>query len=226
MNQIIIDNKHKIDTACQLCFYKLSDYNKAVEEFHQKRHEITNAVIYSQREQERQVNEAAETLSKAAQVCYDEIKHNLDTMRGAAAEMENLLDIGEDLQNALSVVKKLGQAMPRETRFGLVRQFKGQKQALLILKAAYEDAGLVAELYFEGLVFSADTYLDKLDDMAHRIVAQPGQDSLVVISFGTELEKFADSLGVELTKRFGDIAGTYAGLTDVLRSAAGLGTAD
>lgn len=225
MNQIIIENRHKIDTACQLCFYTLDKYNKAVEAFHEEKRKIT-ATPYIQQEQERLVNRAAETLRNTALAHYEEIKHSLGDIRTAAVEMENLLDVGEDLQNALSVIKALGKSLPSETRVGLVNQFKGQRQALTILKTAYESADISAEPYFEGMIFSSSAALDQLDDMAYRIVMQPGTDLMVVVSFGTELEKFALSLGVELTKHFRDIVDTTAATNQQLRAAAGLGASD
>ena len=223
MNQIIIDNRHKIDTACQLCFYALDKYNAAVEAFQEEKRRII-ATPYIQQEQERMVNQAAEALGKTAQAHYEEIKQNLEAIRTAAGEMENLLDIGEDLQNALSVVKTLGKSLPSETRVGLVDQFKGQRQALTILKSAYESVDISAEPYFEGLIFSSSAALDQLDDMAYRIVAQPGTNLLVAVSFGTELEKFAVSLGVGLSKSFSGIVDTSGALNGQLRAVMGLGS--
>ena len=225
MNQIIIDNRHKIGAVCQLCFYELDKYNKAVEAFHAEKHRIA-ATPYIQQEQERMVARAAEALSNTANGHYTEIKKNLDMIREAANEMEGLLDIGEDLQNALSVVKALGKDVPNETLWALVNQFKGQKQALAILKVAYEAANISAEPYFKGLIFNASNELDQLDDMAYRMVVQPGADDMIVIRIGTALEKFALSLGVELTKRFRDIVDTSDALNRQLRAVAGVGTAD
>lgn len=225
MNQIIIDNRHKIDTACQLCFYALDKYHKACQTFNEEKRRIA-ATPYIQQEQERMVNKAAETLSNAANGHYTEIKKNLDVIREAANEMEGLLDIGEDLQNALSVVKALGADMPSETRLGLVDQFKGQRQALIVLKAAYASAGIAAEPYFEGLIFRVSGVLDELDDRAHRITGQPGENMLVAVSFGRELEKFAVSMGVELTKRFEDIVDASDALNRQMRAVMGLGAVD
>lgn len=225
MNQIIIDNRHKIDSACQICFYALDKYHKACQAFNEEKRRIA-ASPYIQQEQERMVNRAAEALSNTVNGYYAEIKSNLDMIREAANEMEGLLDIGEDLQNALSVVKTLGAGMPSETRLGLVDQFKGQRQALIVLKSAYDSVGIAAEPYFEGLIFNASGVMDELDDRAYRITGQPGTNLMVAVSFGRELEKFAVSMGVELTKSFGDIVDTSNALNEQLRAVMGLGAND
>ena len=221
MNQNIVDNRHKIDTACQSCFFALDKYHKAVNAFNEEKRRIA-ATPYIQQEQERMVNTAADKLKAAVQGLYEEIKRNLDTIRAAAGAMENLLDIGEDLQNALSVVKALGAALPGETRIKLVEQFKGQRQALSLLKAAYESVGITAQPYFQGLILDTANELDALDDEAYRMVAAPGENMMVTVSFGSNLEKLAESLGVELTKRFREIVDTADALNAQLRAAMGL----
>lgn len=225
MNQIIIDNRHKIDTACQLCFYALDKYHKAVEAFQKEKSRIA-ALPYVQSEQERLVNQAAESLAKTVQAHYEEIKHNLEDIRTAAGAMENLLDVGQDLQNALSVVKALGSAMPEDTRHELVEQFKGQYKALIILKAAYLAASISAAYYFDGLLFKSADVLDELDDMAYRIAVQPGGNMLAAITFGRKLEKFAVSMGVDLTRKYWDIVDDSSAIDAQIRAAAGLGAAD
>lgn len=225
MNQTVIDNRQTIGAACRNCFHTLDRYHKAVEAFHEEKRRIA-ATPYIQQEQERMVNKAAEALSNAAHGFYEEIKHNLDAIRVAAGEMENLMDIGLDLQNALSVVNALGQSMPSETRMKLVEQFKGQRQALTILKTAYETSGIDPEPYFEGLILDTSKVLDELDDKAYRMVMQPGVNMLVAINFGSDLEKFAESLGVRLTEKYRDMVNTSEALNRLMRAAAGLGTND
>lgn len=222
MNRIIVDNRHKIDTACQSCFLTLDKYHKAVNAFHEEKRRIA-ALPYIQAEQERMVARAADALQVSAQSHYDEIKHNLDVIRKAAGEMESLMDIGEDLQNALSVIKALGGSLPGETRIKLVEQFKGQRQALSLLKAAYETTGITAEPYFKGLIFEASRTMDELDDQAHRLMSKPGENMMVAVNFGSNLEKFAESLGVELAKKFREVVDTSDALNAQLRAVMGLG---
>ena len=168
------------------------------------------------------VNQASDALKNSAQGSYEEIKRNLDTIRAAAGEMESLMDIGEDLQNALSVVKALGASLPGESRIKLVEQFKGQRQALSLLKAAYESAGITAQPYFQGLILNSAKEIDALDDKAYRMVAAPGENVMIAVNFGRDLEKFAESLGVDLTKKFGEIVDTADALNAQLRAAMGL----
>lgn len=225
MNQIIIDNRHKINTACQNCFHALNKYHKAVEAFHEEKRRIS-ASPYIQAVQEQMVSSAAESLAKTAQIQYEEISRNLADIRHAAGAMESLLDVGEALQNALSVVKVLGSAMPEETRRRLVEQFKGQYQALVILKAAYEAVNLPAEHYFNGLLFSSAGELDELDNMAYRLVIQPGTDVLAEFKFGSKLEKFVVSLGVDLSPKYRDVVDISNAMNEQIRVAAGLGAVD
>lgn len=224
MNQIIKDNQHKIDTACHLCFLTLDKCSMAMKEFSAEERRISE-LPYIQEEKERMVKRATDVLGSALQKHYEEIKGNLESMRKAAAEMDAVLDVGLDFQNALSVVKALGKDMPEKSISVLVAQFKGQNHALTLLKAAMESEGIVStEHYFKDLIFNAAGTLDQLDDLAYRIAAQPDQWALVC--FGNELEKFAQSLGVELTKKFRDMVDTSEALNQQILAAAGVGTAD
>lgn len=223
MNQTIIDNRRKIDTACRSCFLTLDKYHKAVEAFGEEKRRIA-AMPYIQQEQERLVDRAAESLNNTVQGFYEDVRRELDVIRQAAGEMEALVDIGDDLQNALAVVTSLGKALPGETRIRLVERFKGQTQALIILKAAYEVAGIQTEPYFKGLIFSTSQALDNLDELAHRMTVKPGANMMLAVNFGSELEKFAESLGVELTSKFRETADVTATLNAQLRAAMGLST--
>ena len=221
MNQIIIDNRHKIDTACSLCFSELEKYNNDQKAFHDERSRV-NALPYIQSEKEKMVNDAATALAEKANRHYNEIHSNLEDIRAAALEMESLMDIGEDLQNALSVVKTLGKDVPFETRSALVEPFKGQRQALVILKAAYEGADLGTEPYFKGLVIDTAKEVDKLDDEAYSLVGQAGKNILPAFTFAKNLEGFADVLGVKLTKRFSDMVDGSEARNEQMRAVMGL----
>ena len=221
MNKTIIDNRHKIDTACQSCFYVLDKYHKAVNAFNEEKRRIASTP-YIQQEQERMANQASDALKNTVQGFYEDIQRNLDVIRTAAEEMDRLLDIGEDLQNALSVVKTLGSALPGETRIKLVEQFKGQRQALSLLKAAYASAGIAAEAYFQGVILNTVNELQELNDMASRMVSAPGENMMVAVTFGSNLEKFAEAMGVDLTKKFREIVDTSDALNAQLRAVMGL----
>ena len=222
MNQTAIENRHKIDTACQLCFYKVDEYYKAVTAFNAEKQRIAALIQYSEPEKERQVKVAMESLHDTIQGYYAEIKKNLDVIRTAATEMENLMDIGEDLQNAISVVKALGKALPVESRLKIVEPFKGQRQALTLLKAAYAAEEITDKPYFEGLIINVASELDALEDRAYHLTIQPGTNTIVAVNFGSALEKFATTMGCELTKKFRDIVDTTDVMTAQIRAAAGL----
>ena len=222
MNPTVNENRHKIDTACQLCFYKIDEYYKAVSAFNVDKHRIAALVQYSEQEKERQLKAAMESLHNTVQGYYAEIKKNLDVIRTAATEMENLMDIGEDLQNAISVVKALGKALPAESRLKIVEPFKGQRQALTLLKAAYAAEEITDKPYFEGLIINVADELDALEDKAYRLTVQPGTDTIVAVNFGSALEKFAAAMGCKLTKKFRDIVDTTEAMNAQIRAAAGL----
>lgn len=225
MNQTVIDNRHKIDTACQSCFFALDKYHKAVEGFGAEKQRIAS-MPYIQAEKERLVNQAADTLRNAVQGHCEQIQRELDTIRTAAEEMQNLIDIGEDLQNALSVVKSLGKALPPEVRSKLAEQFRGQYQALTMLKAAYEAVEITAEPYFKGLIFNAPQAVKDLEDKAASLADKPGENMMVAFNFGNDLEKLAQALGVELPTRYRDAVDTSAAMSRQLRAVMGLSTGD
>lgn len=222
MNQTAIENRHKIATACQLCFYEIDKYYKAVTAFNAEKQRIATLLQYTEQEKERQIKVALESLQNTVQGYYAEIKKNLGEIRTAATEMENLMDIGEDLQNALSVVKALGKALPVESRLKIVEPFKGQRQALTLLKAAYLAADIVDKPYFEGLIIDVTGELGLLEDKAYRLTIQPGTDTIVGVNLGSALEKFAATMGCELTKKFRDIVDSTEAINAQIRAAAGL----
>ena len=104
----------------------------------------------------------------------------------------------------------------------MVDQFKGQRQALIILKAAYEAAGIAAETYFEGLILNASAALDRLEEQAIHIPTSTGTNMLAVFGFGRALETFAKSICVELTKSLDDIVDTESMRSGATRVAMGL----
>lgn len=225
MNRIVIDNRHKIDTACQLVFSQLGRYDAAVDTFRAEKLRI-KPLPYIEQEKEKMVNKAAAALAQSANQSYAEIHAQLEIIGVAAGEMENLLDLGEDLQNALSVVKHLSKELPSDIRFSLVEQFKGQKKALEILKSAYEASGIDSQPYFKGLIFDTDSYIEKLDSSAYTISIQPEAGMLKVSAFAKEIETFADLMGVELSKKASDWYDTSKYYEAELRAAFGVGSND
>ena len=156
MNSMIYSGRETIDQAAGRCFQALAAYNETVRAYQNKCREI-DPLPFIQEEKERMKAKVAEKMYQDVRGQHETILAELDKIALAAEGMEALLDIGEDLQNALTVVKSLGAAMPSNLRFSLVVPFKGQKMALEILKAAYEAGGIDAEPYFKGLIFDADS---------------------------------------------------------------------
>lgn len=222
MNEFVIENRHKIDTACQLCFYAIDRYNRAVEAFNRKKHDIIGSMVYSQIEKERQINVAEGELGNTANIQYNEIKRNLEDIRTAGTKLDEFLDLGTDLQNALSVIKTLGKATPADICVDLVNQFKGQKKALSMLKSAYQVTGLDTNVYFDGVIFDTEGEVKQLDDLAYSIVAQNGPNAAAALALGGRLEAYAESVGVELTKRFADIVDTSEEYNRKLRAVMGI----
>lgn len=205
MNQIIIDNRHKIDTACQLCFRALDKYSKAMDAFQEEKHKI-EAQPYVQEEQERLIAQAADKLHNTVSAYCVQIKNAVATIRDASSEMAEQLDIGEELQNALSVVKALGDKMPASIGTDLAEMFKGQRNALLMLKAAFSAAGIyTATAVFDELIANASRNLIELEAQTDRLAESTGTDMLAAYRLGQALEALAESMGVDLTQRFGDI---------------------
>ena len=224
MNDTVLENRKKIATRCKLCLYALGEYKKAVDAFQQERKRI-DALPYIQEEKERLLSDAAQILSESATAQYEKIKGELDEVRGFAIEMEDDLSLDNDLMNAAALFK-LGRNLSTETVKRLVEQFRGQKQGLLILKAAGEDAGLDTEFYFKDMIFDAETRVNKLDELAYRITVQPHNNMMAAVDFANEMNKFAKDFGVDLPERLSDFVDLSGAFNDALRAAAGLGATD
>lgn len=224
MNQKVIDNRKSIDTRCKLCFSALGRYKAAVDTFQQERQQIEEKPFLPF-EKERQISVAAKKVAAVSEKEYGEISGLLGEIRGFAAGMEKMDIQDGDLMNALEIVK-MGTGLAPDIISDIVQQFKGQRQALLVLQAACEGAGIQKEHYFKDMIFNADTRVEELDDMASRITIHPENGLLAAAEFAKALEKFAGDMGVELSSRvndWADFSGVYA---QAFRAAAGLGTAD
>ena len=221
MNSMIYSGRETIDQAAGRCFKALAAYNETVRAYQNECREI-DPLPFIQEEKERMKAKAAEKMYQDVRRQHETILAELDKIALAAEGMETLLDIGEDLQNALAVVKSLGAAMPSNLRFSLVVPFKGQKMALEILKAAYEAGGIDAEPYFKGLIFDADSRIGSLKESAMRLALQPGESLLTAHTFAGELEDFAKAMGVELSTKYGDLVDAQGAMMEQVRAAAGL----
>lgn len=221
MNQTVIENRKKISSACASCFTALEKYAEACNAFKAEKERIST-LLYIEEEKERMVNKAAENLRTAAEAQYTEISRNLEDIKAASEEMAGILDIGEEFQNTLSVIKTIGHDLPVEARFSLVSPFKGQKQVLEILQAAYSAAGLDTEPYFKGLIFDPKSRMDGLAESAYRIVLQPSDSLLSAAAFARSLEAFADDTGAELPSRFNDLTDLSSIYMDAVYAAAGI----
>lgn len=221
MNSMIYSGRETIDQAAGRCFKALAAYNETVRAYQNECREI-DPLPFIQEEKERMKAKAAEKMYQDVRGQHETILAELDKIALAAEGMEALLDIGEDLQNALTVVKSLGAAMPSNLRFSLVVPFKGQKMALEILKAAYEAGGIDAEPYFKGLIFDADSRIGSLKESAMRLALQPGESLLTAHTFAGELESFAKAMGVELSTKYGDLVDAQGAMMEQVRAAAGL----
>ena len=221
MNSMIYSGRETIDQAAGRCFKVLAAYNETVRAYQNECREI-DPLPFIQEEKERMKAKAAEKMYQDVRGQHETILAELDKIALAAEGMETLLDIGEDLQNALAVVKPLGAAMPSNLRFSLVVPFKGQKMALEILKAAYEAGNIDAEPYFKGLIFDADSRIGSLKESAMRLALQPGESLLAAHTFAGELEGFAKAMGVELSTKYADLVDAQGAMMEQVRAAAGL----
>lgn len=222
MNEVVKDKRHEIDTACASCFYTLNKYVGRVKAYQTEQDKINRT--YNQEIAGGEIDRIASNLRTEAEKFYTEVESYLSTIKNAALEMENLFDTGDNLQGALSVVKTLGDKAPSYTRFRLVNEFKGQKQALLILQAAFEASGIDPKPYFKGRILDVETSIQGLQEEAYGMIIPPyGSGSIMAAAdFAAHLERFVDALGVDLAKKFQDITDISGAYMDRLRASAGL----
>ena len=113
--------------------------------------------------------------------------------------MEEYLDLGPgELQGSLMVVQTVGDRLPIQSRSTILEKFRGQHQSLLLLKEAFEKADM-SSTSFEGLLFSVESRMDELEDLADHLIMQEGSDLLRVSRFARRLEAFATDMGVTLS---------------------------
>lgn len=218
------ENRNKIATAVELCFYQLEKYNRAHNDYAEELRKI-DASPYNQMMQGNMRKTAEEAFCAQAKAVYDEMHNQFEVMRIAAREMAATLDIGDEFQNTLATVSALGENLPAEVRRALIQPFKGEMHMLQLLKSSFATSGL-STAYFDELIRDPDKTIDDLDDAALALVMQPGDGVMRMLDVGKSLEKFAANEGAELKHKLSDIVDTSNALNAYLRAAAGLGTAD
>lgn len=220
MNPVVIESRKKITSTIENCFYALDEYAHACSTFRDERRRIEQ-LPYLPEAKETHLRKASDTLFKVSSGIYEAIAKNLNTIEDAAKEMAELLDVGQEFQNTLSVIKQVGKSLPVDSLTALIDPFKGQKRALEILRAAYADAGIATDYYFGKLIFDPESRLAGLNETAYRIAVQPGDNLLVASDVAKTLEEFADNMGAELTVRPKDMKYLSEAYTDALIRAFG-----
>lgn len=218
MNQIIIDKKHAIGTACTLCLYSVDKYCAAINRLREKKEEIEHTEWMAQDYREKMINQEIEKTQNTVNQLYEEIRKQIDIIEENSMDLEEFLSIDDgELQGALLAVQTMGKDMPDEIRRSLVEKFRGQQKPLAILKSSFDKAGISTK-YFDELIFSADSRIGELDNLAWKLTVQPGKDIMVANAFARSIEKFAVDLGVTLGRQW-DSAEMGQAFIDSLRQA-------
>lgn len=197
---IMNTNQLVIKECISTCFTVLGRYDKALAAYGAEKKRIDTS-MWNDEEKARQRSKAQETAAAAAVRCYEDIAKELENIRNIAMAMESEFGITPELTAAITLVSSAGAKLPWETRCNLVKNFAGQKQALLALCSIFE-ANNIETKEAKALIFDAERRCTEMDDAAYRLVMQPGSNLGAAYSFAKELEKFAQLEGVELTTAF------------------------
>lgn len=221
MNEIFKDNQHKIGTAITLSFNRLEEIAAAAATFKAERDKIAGYTEYTDEARQSMTKRAAETYEAATEPKIAELMNQAKTITAAMAEMENTLDTGAELQNALNVAK-LAKGLPSATRFSLFEQFRGQPQQLAVLGAAFEVAEVDPSPYSDPLDFKAEKTARELENAIYTVAAAPVGSATEAWRLSRKLEELSQRIGADNTRHAVDLDGLDGGLDEAIRNAMGL----
>ena len=224
MNQKVITDRKRIGTACEVCFDKLDKYNNTRNAYREQLRSITESP-YNQEIQTHMRSKAEKAFGENVRMICGELQQQLNIMREAAEDMSAIVELDSDFQSTLSTVATLGKDLPPEVRLPLIIPFKGEMQLLKMLHAAYTAKDLSTS-YFEELIYDVDARIDTFEESISVLAAPHEGTALRILDFGRALEKFAETEGAELKRRFSDFASAGESLYAAVRAAAGVGAAD
>ena len=221
MNETIQNAQHNIGTAIDLSFYRLEAIAKQAAAYRAEREKISAYTDYTPEARKNMIDRAAESYTKAISPEIAAIMSQIETIGQALTEMENTLDMGVDLQNALSVAK-LGEALPSKSRFALFEQFRGQPQQLGILGAAFESAGVASAPYVKPMTFKADRVVSDLEGAVRRVASADAGETSDAWRLSQQLEELSKRVGADTPRAAKDLTGLDGGLEQAIREACGL----
>lgn len=195
------NQQNTIKTNAQSIFSELALFSNAVTDFNKKAREIAKDDQLSQLAMEQKTSEARAQLVKRASEVHSSISVSLTSIRKAAVELEEAFAISPELQAAITLISAAGDKLDAEARDRMWKQFIGNKNALLSLKAMFESKGMYTK-ELEKHIISADTWCDQLDDLAFTLKIQPGTNWAQLVSLGRKLEEFCKLEGVVTDKPF------------------------
>lgn len=221
MNEIFKDDQHKIGTAITLSYNRLEEIAAAATTFKAERGKISGYTEYTDKARQDMTNRAAAVYSATTEPKIAELLREAKTITEAMAEMENTLDTGIELQNALNVAK-LAKSLPSTARFALFEQFRGQPQQLTILGAAFEAVEVDPLPYSEPLDFTAEKTARELEDAIYMVAAAPTGSTVEAWRLSRKLEELAQRVGADNARHAADLDGLDGGLDEAIRNAMGL----
>lgn len=210
MNQIVINNRKKIDIACASCFNLLVNYSEKVRS-HKKEVEKISASPYVQEEKMRQIDELEAATKDQIRPIWDAVRDQIDAIRQLADEIAEIpLEI-VDLSAIGTLSNLIGGASSVDSTADIfwalqdyVDMYRGQPKALSVIKVAMErsgnpDANVLRSKHGGSLIFSVSERIGRLIRVADQLL-QPNINH--AYDLAREVEVFASDMGVNLSSSF------------------------
>lgn len=155
---------------------------------------------------------------------YDEdFQKALDEIKEAELKNNELFDITDnELQTAIQLIKAVDGQIEQETRNNIVNKFKGNKQALIMLKSVYE-AYEIDTKYLVKHIVDIESFIEERKALAHSLVADVNTTTHKMQKICNDLYYLAELLGIPFTEEEKDTGLNLDEYYDKLaRSAMGL----
>ncbi|MBQ0037289.1 MAG: hypothetical protein KBS74_01305 [Clostridiales bacterium] len=208
-------NRKAIDAACQNIFGTLKKWYGSSSAFADAAKAV-DAMPYIQEEKNKRIGVEVEKLNGAVSQYGEAVRAQIEKISEAADAISGSAEITDDVYRVLSIVDQLEGSIPASVRSEMVRPYKGQKTILELLYAAFEKASGNADLIFRGLIFDVEARISNLNAESYSVIRDPERGFSNVARFAGSVEKFADDMGVELSRRFTDYVDLSGANNEVL----------
>lgn len=196
--------------------------NEAID-FNNKKGEIINNELMSdfgKAEQRRVIEEKFKSVCLAIN---DNIQESLDRILEIETKNNAMFDVADnELQASIQLIKSVNGKLETETIDNIVNSFKGNKQALIMLKSIFEAYDIDTK-YIDKYIIDIDGFIGERKELVYSLTADANTTTHKMQKLCNDLYRLAENLGIQFSEEEKDTGISLEEYYDSMaRSAMGL----